>query len=331
MKMKRNSNIDLIRVVANILVITVHFFLNTEFYDLTIQSPSTIVSTVIRTFAIICVPLFILITGYLMSEKVLTLSFYRRLGVFLRDYLVISIVIYLFRVYLLGESQTIVSGIFGIFDFSTGPYSWYVEMYICLFLLIPFLNLIWKNLKNRAQHNALLATLIFLTILPSLNPVLPVFPSFWTSLYPITFYFTGVYIKSYYKELRSIKVFPLFIVGMIISSVHNIVVSYGSVFHWDSYNDYFGYQVYIVSVAFFLMLLKINVPNKLSNVCAYLAKYSFAIYMLSYVFDSVVYTEFQELIPKYSNQLMLMFIPIILVYIGSLVISIVLRKIKLIS
>ena len=31
------------------------------------------------------------------------------------------------------------------------PYGWYIEMYICLFLLIPFLNLIYKCLDTQRK------------------------------------------------------------------------------------------------------------------------------------------------------------------------------------
>ena len=57
----------------------------------------------------------------------------------------------------------------GIFDFSGANYSWYIEMYIGLFLIIPFLNIIYKNLDSRkAKKIFLLITLIAITILPSL-------------------------------------------------------------------------------------------------------------------------------------------------------------------
>ena len=34
-------------------------------------------------------------------------------------------------------------------------YSWYVNMYIGLFILIPFLNTIWQNLKTEKQKKYL--------------------------------------------------------------------------------------------------------------------------------------------------------------------------------
>lgn len=65
----RNINVDIIKCIAVFLVVSVHFCLNNGFYEMTISCPRMYVMVCIRTFSMMCVPLFLLITGFLMNKK----------------------------------------------------------------------------------------------------------------------------------------------------------------------------------------------------------------------------------------------------------------------
>lgn len=73
---KRNINIDLIKCIAVFSVISVHFFLNTDFYSRTIINTNMYIAVLFRTLFMICVPLFIISTGYLMKNKTLNKKYY---------------------------------------------------------------------------------------------------------------------------------------------------------------------------------------------------------------------------------------------------------------
>ena len=72
----RNINLDLIRCLAIFCVISIHFLLNTGFYFIKMNSFLAYVLLFFRTFFMICVPLFILLTGYLMNQKKLSKKYY---------------------------------------------------------------------------------------------------------------------------------------------------------------------------------------------------------------------------------------------------------------
>ena len=77
MKLKeRNINIDLIKFIAVFSVISVHFFLNNGFYGKIIVGKEMYIFSFIRTLFMICVPLFIITTGYLMKNKTLSKKYY---------------------------------------------------------------------------------------------------------------------------------------------------------------------------------------------------------------------------------------------------------------
>ena len=55
-----------------------------------------------------------------------------------------------------------------LMDFSLIPYGWYIEMYIGLFLLMPFLNITFENLHTQNNRR-------FLIIATVINGSLPAF------------------------------------------------------------------------------------------------------------------------------------------------------------
>lgn len=66
---KRNSNMDIIRCFALLSVVAVHFFLNSGFYDHVVIGKRMYVAVVVRTALMVCVPMFMVLSGYLMRTK----------------------------------------------------------------------------------------------------------------------------------------------------------------------------------------------------------------------------------------------------------------------
>ena len=69
---KRNLNADLIRCVAVFSVISVHFLLNGGFYKQEVCGIPMLMMCMYRSFFMTCVPLFLILTGYLMGQKKLS-------------------------------------------------------------------------------------------------------------------------------------------------------------------------------------------------------------------------------------------------------------------
>lgn len=136
---KRNINLDLIRCVAVLCVISVHFFLNNGFYNEIVQGKAMCLMTIMRTSFMVCVPLFLLLTGYLMNHKVLSRRYYLGIIKVLGTYVLASIACILVNIFYHQQEISFKQAVLSIFDFTGARYSWYIEMYIGLFLLIPFL------------------------------------------------------------------------------------------------------------------------------------------------------------------------------------------------
>lgn len=136
-KIKR-ADLDLIRCFAIIFVISVHGLSYVGFYELSNPSITLFVCHLIRVIVIICVPLFLILTGYLSAEKEYILSFkylekpFRLFAIYIVCALICSI-----PQFMRGEIK---SFFVALFEFKAAPYAWYLAMYLGLYLMIPFLN-----------------------------------------------------------------------------------------------------------------------------------------------------------------------------------------------
>ena len=137
----RNPTLDLIRVLAGLFVCGVHFFLYTGFYSEKIVDGNMYLPVLVRVFMGMCVPMFLVLSGYLMNSKTPCKSYYRGIVKTLVVYVLAGICGLLYEAFYLKSQVTILSGFLRIFDFSSAKYAWYVEMYIGLFCLFHFL--IW--------------------------------------------------------------------------------------------------------------------------------------------------------------------------------------------
>lgn len=142
----RSFGLDLTRVFAIFAVIGGHFFsIHTDFRSSPMNDMSMFIQSMAQSILNCGVPLFIVLTGYLNVNKTINRKYYSGIWRVLLAYLVFSIVTLVFRHTAMGESITLVSGIKSILNFSSFMYAWYIEMWIGLFLLIPFLNILYKQ------------------------------------------------------------------------------------------------------------------------------------------------------------------------------------------
>lgn len=143
--------------------------------------------------------IYMILTGYLCCNKTFGAKFYRSGIKVIASYLFFSLLTIIVNRYLIHSGMTWASGIKGIFSFSTIPYAWYIEMWIGLFLLAPFLNIWYKALPNKRMKIYLIILLLALTALPDFfnRYGLYIVPGFWESIYPVCFYFCGCFILNY--------------------------------------------------------------------------------------------------------------------------------------
>jgi surface polysaccharide O-acyltransferase-like enzyme len=309
-KKNRNGGIDLVKCTAIFFVISVHFFLNNGYYTEPIDGVEMYISTFLRWLFYICVPLFLLTTGYLMRKKELSKKYYHPLFKILIAYFIISIITIVVRIYVLPDAITWSEGIKGIFSFKTNDYAWYVNMYIGLFLLIPFLNILYNNIKTKEHKLILIFSLVFLTSVAKTYIIRDYVPTWWNSVYPLTYYFIGAFLSEYPIKVKKLY---LVLLAVLVLLVQTVITYFVPLFLWMG--DYGGFFNAIVAICVFLCLFDMNVTNKASNsVITNISKITLEIYLISYVVDRLVYPQLLERYFSNSSE-MLPYIVVIILFV----------------
>jgi len=345
---ERNSALDIIRIFALLCVISVHFFLNNGFYSQPMAGKRMFIMTIMRTSFMVCVPLFITLTGYLMNKKSLSKKYYFGIIKTIGIYILASIACIIFKYFYLNIDYSFISAIKSILNFSAANYSWYIEMYIGLFLLIPFLNILYNNIPSKKDKKALIITLLTLTSIPciiniynfnnfkwwinpsSSNVYDKIIPSWWTGIYPLTFYFIGCYLKDFKITIKKELNILLIIVLATLSGAFNYYRSYGSTFISGPYQDWGSILNVILTSLVFILLLNINISethNKLKKLLAKLSDLCLGGYLVSYIFDQIFYLKLNTLVPEMLNRLNYFIIIVPVIFICSISLSYIINLI----
>ena len=293
----RIIGLDLIRSFAILFVIAGHFFvLNTPFRSTTFDGISMFIQALFNPLFQTGVPLFLLLTGYLNSNKIVSKRYYKGCVRVLVAYLFFSIITILFRKYYLHEDLSWLKWILKIFDFSAIPYAWYIEMWIGLFLLTPFLNMMYKAIPTQRQKQILILTLYVMTALPDLfnRYGLHLVPGFWASCYPLTFFFAGSYIHEYRPRVDSWKLWLTMLLLCMINPIFNVLFVHNHTLIQVAGGPW-GVFGTVVAIAFFLLFYQTDFRSPvLRKSLTKISLLSLDMYLCCYIFDALVYPYFMD-------------------------------------
>lgn len=285
---KRKSNIELLRIVCILLIISFHVVYKAGF---TFTNVLTINKLIVKTFWLfgeLGVNLFVLITGYFMinskfkTKKVIILIFE-----ILFYYLATSIF-----AHIIGYRE--ISGIKNIFMlfFSTilNRY-WFATAYILLYIFSPYLNILARNMSKIQYKKFLITALIIFSTIPTIfgslynnTEVLLYYNRFiWLTI----IYMIGAYIKLYgisYINSRkkalglSITTFILMVSSIILIEKYDAFFSKIGItevaYLWTPNNIF----MLILSISTFLFFESLNIKeNKIIN---RISSTTFGIYLL---------------------------------------------------
>lgn len=345
-KSKRNPALDITRICALFCVISVHFFLYNGFYNEPAVGWKMYIMTLMRNAFMVCVPMFIMLTGYLMSRKELNRKYYFGIVKTLSIYVLASIACRLYKVIAFKSTVSVGDFMLGLLSFTEAQYSWYIEMYIGLFLLAPFLNILWRGCQSEKKRLAMILTMVALTSLPTIlncynfesiewwkTPVISdkyvqLMPEWWVMSYPVTYYFLGAYLHDHPLKLKQWQKSVLLIASAVLFGSFNYYRSYGGDFVWASYNNWHGLPILITTFILFSLLSSVK-TEKMSEGCKYiLAKVSdlcLGGYLLSYIFDNLFYAELNKNVKVMTDRLPYYFAVVPCIFICSLALSLVIN------
>ena len=345
-KSSRNPAMDIIRCFALFCGVSVHFFLNSGFYDLTVQGPRMFVMVVVRSAFMVSAPLFIMLSGYLMCNKMPSRNYYCKIVKTLSIYVLASLCCQAFKGIYQGEAISVLGTVTDILAFTAAPYSWYVEMYLGLFLLIPYLNILYKNIPSKKQKQILLFILLFLTSLPDITNIYNLFdvhwwrmpsssssyanilPDWWINLYPITYYYLGSYFREYPLRIRKTANILAILLVCFVNGTFNYYRSYNATFIWGKWQDWGSLLNVLQTVLVFNLFAQLNdshVGNRARSILSKASDWCFGAYLVSWIFDQYFYNQLRLLQPVIKLRFNYFILIVPLVFVFSLCLSAVLN------
>lgn len=335
---RRNMNLDFVRCIAILNVIAVHYLAHTGYYLTPIVKWGGYCFTIFRVIFITCVPLFLLLSGFLCSDKKLSKAYYFGIVKILLSYFLAGLVCQITDYSLYnGDIKTIV---LSFFSFKAAPYGWYIGMYLGLFLLIPFINILW-NALNLAGKRVFIVSLLVLTAVPCATNSFDLskeafwqgtqtsytsfLPEYFIALYPISYYAIGCYLKireDRIKEYNNNKIFICLVSIIMILGTLNYFKNYGIVYPWALDTSYGSYQSVMVATLIFIYIYKLTIEiHWIKRIVIVISKCSLSIYLLSYLTDKVFYHFFNIYINSDILKLVLLVPSVLVIIFGTLIIA----------
>ena len=296
---QRICGLDLIRVCAIFFVIAGHFFsINTSFKNVPFTGISMFIQGVMHSVFMVGVPLFIMLTGYLNINKTPTKKYYKGMVRVLVAYLFFSIITILFRIYYLGEELSATKWLLKILDYSAIPYAWYIEMWIGLALLTPFLNYLWKAISSLKEKLLLIASLFVMTSLPDLcnRYGMYIFPAYFAkACYPLMFYFIGTFIREYQPIIKTWTGLAVILTISLIMPTANLLIFKDSNNLVEIIGGPGGVFYPWIAIAIFLMLYRRDIQIKpIKKWITHCSMVSLEMYLCCYMFDRLYYPCFKK-------------------------------------
>ena len=172
-KKKRDANIELLRIVAMLMIITLHFNIHSKAL-LELGEPASsvqIFATVLEAIAITGVNVYVLISGYYLSSSKVRLS--KVLLLILQVYfytLLISGAMMFVGAYSVKPEDKLDRALRYLFPISSEHY-WFVTAYVIMYVLAPVMNAAVNTLKRKQLKTVIIGLLTWFCFIKSIVPV----------------------------------------------------------------------------------------------------------------------------------------------------------------
>ena len=310
-KFNRVISLDLIRVLACFMVIMVH---SGEFFyigpgDVIIRNHAFWVNTY-GSLLRACVPLFVVISGYLMipiKEESELIFYKKRFGRIIIPFLFWSAV-YVMLPYFGGEYGFIemVNGIVKIpLSWGRAGHLWYIYMLIGVYLFIPFISPWYKGATQKSKQIflAIWALTLFTHFIHRIYPEI-LGESHWNEIHTL-YYFSGytgyLVLGAYFREYFQTR--KLKFVGAILFLIGYVITFYGfdaNILTAQKLPElevtwrFTTINVAMMTIGIFFLLKDVKILNpKLRSIIVKMSELSYGVYLAHIVVLTQVYNLLQ--------------------------------------
>ncbi|SFU67757.1 acyltransferase [Butyrivibrio sp. INlla21] len=173
MTQKRNANIELLRIVAMLMILTLHF----NFQSKALLEPGEpashvrIFASILEAIAITGVNVYVLISGYFLSAS--NVKFSKMLQLILQVYfytLLVSAAMMFVGAYTVRPEDKLDRTLKYLFPISAEHY-WFVTAYVIMYALAPVMNAAVNTLKRKQMKAVIIGLLFWFCVIKSVVPV----------------------------------------------------------------------------------------------------------------------------------------------------------------
>lgn len=304
-KKERLSNFELMRIISMLMIVMWHLIFHGNLQS-TASGTTRYVIDFLILFGAVHVNSFILLTGYFQCEKktslkkilnlILTVWFYKSS---------IAIIFYYFTNIKITKLELFKE----LLPIDMRDY-WFVNCYIALYIISPYLNILIEKIKQKDFRNLLIVGFILFSIIPIITGNTTISNDGYTIINFIYLYYLGAYLKKfppeknyhfkiYSNNKRKTIFFSTTFILCIISFLSyyfskELILSKNSLTEFIGTNYFVNYRsfsnpiIIIQTLTYFLFFKSLNIKSKFINK---LAKNSIDVYLLheNYYIFIVIY------------------------------------------
>ena len=288
----RKTFLDLLRIIACFFVIVNHTNSNI-FLSTTPQSLTWFVSLTYFFISKIAVPIFFIISGYLLLNKID--NYQKCLQRIFRIIIVLIGCSFIYTIYLTCYKKadpsfiSVLKRFLSVYITSPSKALWYLYTYLGILFMLPFLQKMVSLMTKCDYHIFFAISILFFSVRPILNhyfPLITVSSHFQLPLFEgyICMLLIGQYFSRFgIKKTRC--TFYISCVLFVLMVVFNVIATYFE--YQKSSSSYLFFDnrillpILLQSVCIFHLVSFINVPEKVAKIITYIGSCTFGIYLLS--------------------------------------------------
>lgn len=303
--MERNNNLELLRVCACVMVVLVH--VSKWVMPRSASESEFLIGNFINSFSLICVPLFVIISGYFVlnnSRNTDIKKFYAKsflnIVVPVIAYSVFYFLFSLYKVKALHEGS-IKEIVYSLVMGKPYYHLWYMYMLIGLYLLVPFVIKAFDGYEDKV---ILYASSYFLMMAVVSSVWYYVFEvkKFWPLdfITYLGYFIFGMYLARKPKPARrylslSVYVFSSMCILILSSKTYNLSANHSYFF------SYVSIFTIISAIGFFNFFRSLDI--NFSSALSFLSKHSFRVYLIHAFFLDVLLSVVGDGVWTHSNSL----------------------------
>lgn len=274
---KRNSNFEFLRIVAMAMIVIWHLCVHgiENYIEITDWNQiNQFLYFAIKSVSVLSVNLYVLISGYfsykrtkIKPQKVFKLVF---------QTFFFSLAIYLALIILGITDFSIKSSILSFFPIFFNRY-WFITIYLIMFVLSPYLNIVIKNISKR-NHLKLMTTLFFINcVWQFIYEIDHVGANYGYSVFHFLFlYFVAAFLGKYGNLIKDFDkhVYLTAFLGLTLINTIGSYITSGEI------NRFFWYNspvIVLSSFCLFMFFKKINFQSETVN---NVSKYTLGVYLI---------------------------------------------------